>query len=214
MYADKQIVPREGLEDQLAKRKEAVKMLLETLPGEDAEREGLLETPKRVANMYEEIFGGYEMNPADILSKTFDAGKMHDEECDDADIYANGIVIVKDIPFFSHCEHHMVPFVGKVNIAYVAKERVVGLSKLARLVECYARRLQIQERLTNQIADAIIEYLDPAGVMVTIEAEHLCMTMRGVKKPGTKTVTSSVSGCFADNAAARNEALTLMGANK
>ena len=210
MYADKQIVPREGLEDQLAKRKKAIKMLLETLPGEDAEREGLLETPKRVANMYEEIFGGYEMNPADILSKTFDAGKMHDDECDEADIYANGIVIVKDIPFFSHCEHHMVPFVGKVNIAYVAKERVVGLSKLARLVECYARRLQIQERLTNQIADAIIEYLDPAGVMVTVEAEHLCMTMRGVKKPGARTITTTYRGVFKEDLNLRKETLGLI----
>ena len=214
MYADKQIIPRENLETQMAKRTQAIKMLLETIPGENAEREGLLETPKRVANMYEEIFGGYEMDPATILSKTFDAGNTHDDECDPVDVYVNGIVIVKDIPFFSHCEHHMVPFIGKVNIAYVPKDRVVGLSKLARLVECFARRLQIQERLTNEIADAIIENLDPVGVMVTVQAEHLCMTMRGVKKPGAKTVTSSVSGCFADNSAARNEALSLMGVNK
>lgn len=214
MYAEKQIVPREELEKQMVKRKQAIKMLLETIPGEDAAREGLLETPIRVANMYEEIFGGYEMDPAEILSKTFDAGNMHGDECDPVDVYANGIVIVKDIPFFSHCEHHMVPFIGKVNIAYVPKDRVVGLSKLARLVECFARRLQIQERLTNEIADAIIENLDPMGVMVTVQAEHLCMAMRGVKKPGAKTVTSSVSGCFADNPAARNEALTLMGVNK
>ena len=214
MYADKQIIPRENLEAQMAKRTQAIKMLLETIPGENAEREGLLETPKRVANMYEEIFGGYEMDPATILSKTFDAGNTHDDECVPVDVYVNGIVIVKDIPFFSHCEHHMVPFIGKVNIAYVPKDRVVGLSKLARLVECFARRLQIQERLTNEIADAIIENLDPVGVMVTVQAEHLCMTMRGVKKPGAKTVTSSVSGCFADNSAARNEALSLMGVNK
>ena len=189
------------------KREKAVKMLLSTIQ-ENVDREGLVETPYRVAKMYEEIFEGYSQDPEQILSKTFKEDDVVDNTTD------KGMVIVKDIEFFSHCEHHMVPFVGKVNIAYVAKERVVGLSKLARLVECYARRLQIQERLTNQIADAIIEYLDPAGVMVTIEAEHLCMTMRGVKKPGAKTVTSSVSGCFADNAAARNEALTLMGANK
>jgi len=211
MYADKQIVPRAELDEQLSKRKKAVKMILETIPNEDAEREGLLETPKRVALMYEELFGGYEMDPHDILNKTFDAGKLHDEDEDPGSIYANGLVIVKDITFYSQCEHHMAPFFGKAHIAYVAKERVVGLSKMARLVECYARRLQVQERLTNEIADAIKEELEPLGVMVVIQAEHTCMCMRGIKKPGSSTVTSSVSGCFADNVAARNEALTLMG---
>lgn len=211
MYADKYIVPRQGLDEQLSDREIAVKMLLDTIPGENSGREGLKDTPHRVAMMYEEIFGGYEMDPHKILDKTFDAGKMHDEEVDDVDIYANGLVIVKDIPFFSHCEHHMVPFVGKVDIAYVPRERVVGLSKLARLVECFARRLQIQERLTNQIADTIKEVLDPEGVMVIIQAEHLCMTMRGVKKPGAKTITSSVSGVFTANNAARAEVLSLIG---
>lgn len=211
MFKEKEIANRPNLSEQLQDRETAVRMLLGTIPGEDPEREGLKETPHRVAMMYEEIFGGYEMDPKSILGKTFDAGKMHDEECEDADIYANGLVVVKDIPFFSHCEHHMVPFVGKVDIAYVPGKRVVGLSKLARLVECFARRLQIQERLTNQIADAIKEELKPEGVMVIIQAEHLCMTMRGVKKPGAKTVTSSVSGVFTSNDAARSEVLSLIG---
>lgn len=191
-------------------REEAVKSLIMTIPGEDASREGLLETPHRVAKMYDEIFGGYEMDPEAILSKTFDSGKLHDGDDEDTgDVYSNGLVIVKDIPFYSHCEHHMVPFFGKVHIAYIPGERVVGLSKLARLVECYARRLQIQERLTNEIADDIKMYLDPLGVMVVIQAEHLCMTMRGVKKPGAKTITSSLSGVFENNATARAEVLSL-----
>lgn len=211
MYKEKEIANRPNLSEQLQDRETAIRMLLGTIPGENPEREGLKETPHRVAMMYEEIFGGYEMDPKAILAKTFDAGKMHDEVDEDVDIYANGLVIVKDIPFFSHCEHHMVPFVGKVHIAYVPGERVVGLSKLARLVECYARRLQIQERLTNQIADTIKEVLDPEGVMVIVQAEHLCMTMRGVKKPGAKTITSSVSGVFTCNSDARAEVLSLIG---
>ena len=210
MYVEKQIMPREGLEESIERRKHAVFELLSSIPGEDPTREGLEETPKRVALMYEEIFGGYEMDPHQILSKTFDAGIMHDEDCDE-DIYTNGLVIVKDISFYSHCEHHMAPFIGKAYIAYVPGERVVGLSKLARLVECFARRLQIQERLTNQIADTIQEELHPAGVMVVIQAEHLCMAMRGVKKPGTKTVTSSVKGVLATNSTARAEVLSLLG---
>lgn len=210
MFKEKEIANRPNLSEQLQDRETAVKMLLGTIPGEDPEREGLKDTPHRVAMMYEEIFGGYEMDPKAILAKTFDAGKMHDDIDEDVDIYANGLVIVKDIPFFSHCEHHMVPFVGKVHIAYVPGKRVVGLSKLARLVECFARRLQIQERLTNQIADTINEVLNPAGVMVIIQAEHLCMTMRGVKKPGAKTVTSSVSGVFTTNSDARAEVLSLI----
>ena len=211
MFKEKEIAPREGISEQLADRETAIKMLLGSIPGEDPEREGLKETPHRVAMMYEEIFGGYEMFPGDILAKTFDSGKMHEELHDeDIDIYTNGIVIVKDIPFYSHCEHHMVPFFGHVHIAYVPGQRVVGLSKLARLVECYARRLQIQERLTNQIADAIKEILQPSGVMVVVQAEHLCMAMRGVKKPGSNTVTSSVSGVFASNGDARAEVLSLI----
>ena len=215
MYQEKVIAPREGVQEQLTDRETAIAILLKSIPGEDASREGLVETPHRVAMMYEEIFGGYEMDPADILSKTFDSGKMHDELSEeDIDIYTNGIVIVKDIPFYSHCEHHMVPFFGHVHIAYVPGQRVVGLSKLARLVECFARRLQIQERLTNQIADSINEILQPNGVMVIVQAEHLCMAMRGIKKPGSNTVTSSVSGVFASNGDARAEVLSLINIKK
>lgn len=214
MYLDKEIKPREGLNEQMLKRKEAVKMLLESIPGENAEREGLIETPKRVANMYEEIFGGYEMDPHEILSKSFSVDSMHEDEMDEEDrydVYNSGLVIVKDIPFYSHCEHHMVPFFGHVHIAYIPSDKVVGLSKLARLVECYARRLQIQERLTNQIADTIIKEMDPLGVLVVIKAEHLCMAMRGVKKPGANTVTSSVHGVFEEDMAARAEVMNLFG---
>lgn len=191
-------------------REQAVMMLLSSIPNEDPEREGLLETPLRVAKMYDEIFGGYEMDPSAILNKTFAAGE-EDFSCGGEDIYRNGIVAVKDIAFYSHCEHHMVPFIGKVWVAYIPATRVVGLSKIARLVECYARRLQIQERMTTQIADALVNVLSPLGVMVVIEAEHLCMAMRGVKKPGTKTITSAVRGVFADDMAAREECLALLG---
>jgi GTP cyclohydrolase I len=211
MYLEKVVKERPGYEADMTMRREAIKDLLSTIPNEDPDREGLLDTPNRVAKMYEEIFGGYEMDPHEILSKTFDAGKMHDEEDEEtSDIYSNGLVIVKDIPFYSHCEHHMVPFFGHAHVAYIPGERVVGLSKIARLVECYARRLQIQERLTNQIADAIIQELDPIGVMVVIQAEHLCMAMRGVKKPGANTITSSVHGVFTSNSEARSEVLNLL----
>lgn len=183
----------------ITKREQAVKELLRTIPGEDVDREGLLETPNRVARMYEEIFAGYNMDPHLILSKTFKA-EEHKE-----------MVIVKDTDFYSHCEHHMVPFFGQVHIAYIPNGNVVGLSKLARLVECFAKRLQIQERMTTQIADAIVAELDPMGVMVVIQAEHLCMAMRGVKKPGAKTITSAVRGVFAENDnQARREFLSLL----
>lgn len=194
-----------AVEDRMKRRHSAVYQLLQTIPGEDPQREGLLETPDRVARMYEEIFGGYEMRPEEILSKTFQS----DEDVT-GDIYRSGIVAVRDIPFYSHCEHHMVPFIGKAHIAYIPKERVVGLSKLARLVECYARRLQIQERMTTQIADAIDKILQPQGVMVVVQAEHLCMAMRGVKKPGTQTVTSVVRGVFV-KPEAREEAMSIFG---
>lgn len=163
----------------------AVELLLESI-GEDISREGLLDTPDRVARMYEEIFAGYDLNPEEILSTTFD--ESHQE-----------LVLVKDIPFYSHCEHHMVPFFGKAHIAYIPQGKVVGISKLARLVECYAKRVQIQERMTSTIADDIDQYLTPRGVAVIIEAEHLCMGMRGIKKPGAKTVTSAMRGVFKDD---------------
>ena len=196
----------------MAQRKDAVKMLLDSIPGEDSKREGLVETPDRVARMYDEIFGGYEMNPLEVLNKTFTVDKA--EQVRAGDIYQNGIVVVKDISFYSHCEHHMVPFIGKAWVAYIPTDKVVGLSKIARVVEGFARRLQIQERMTTQIADALEEALQPQGVMVVIEAEHLCMAMRGVKKPGTNTVTSSVRGVFAENDAARAECLNLFGLQK
>lgn len=177
--------------------------LLKTFPAE-ALSEGTEETPQRVSKMWDELLAGYSQDPESILNKTFEA--PHAEE----DGGTNGIVIVKDIPFYSCCEHHLVPFFGKASIAYLPRNRVVGLSKFARLVECYARRLQVQERLTGQIMEDIIKYLDPLGAMVIIEAEHMCMTMRGIQKPGSKTVTSRVHGTFKESASARAEVLELL----
>jgi GTP cyclohydrolase I len=173
----------------------AVAELLSAI-GEDPARDGLVGTPRRVAAMYEELFSGLHDDPARHLEVTFAAD--HDE-----------MVMVRDIPFASLCEHHLVPFLGKAHVAYIPAEdgRITGLSKLARLVDGYARRLQVQERMTTQIADAIAEVLRPRGVLVVIEAEHLCMSMRGVKKPGTVTVTSSVRGLFRSDVATRAEAM-------
>jgi GTP cyclohydrolase IA len=164
--------------------------------GEDVGRDGLVNTPRRVASMYEELFSGLHDDPARHLEVTFAA--EHDE-----------MVMVRDIPFASLCEHHLVPFLGKAHVAYIPAEdgRITGLSKLARLVDGYARRLQVQERMTTEIADAIDKVLAPRGVLVVIEAEHLCMSMRGVKKPGTVTVTSSVRGLFRSDVATRAEAM-------
>lgn len=199
------------MESMFDKRQEAVKEILANIDGEDVAREGLLETPKRVAKMHEELFGGYKMDPKEILGKRFDVDITYDEDAPVmTNIYNNGLVIVKDIQFFSQCEHHMVPFYGKAHIAYIPKDEVVGLSKLARLTECYARRLQVQERMTNQIKTAIEENLQPLGVMVVIEAEHMCMVMRGIKKIGTKTITSSMSGVFTENDALRAETMSLL----
>lgn len=167
------------------KIEEAVRLLLEGI-GEDVNREGLLDTPNRIARMYVEICRGMEEEPAEHLSKTFAVEK-------------NEIVLEKNITFYSTCEHHLMPFYGRVHIAYLPDGRVVGLSKLARTVEVYARRLQIQEKMTTQIAEAVMEYLQPQGVMVMVEAEHMCMTMRGVSKPGSKTVTTAARGCFAED---------------
>jgi GTP cyclohydrolase I len=175
--------------------KVAVAELLSAI-GEDPGRDGLVATPARVAAMYEELFSGLHDDPARHLEVTFAA--EHDE-----------MVMVRDIPFASLCEHHLVPFLGKAHVAYIPAEdgRITGLSKLARLVDGYARRLQVQERMTTQIADAIAGVLSPRGVLVVIEAEHLCMSMRGVKKPGTVTVTSSVRGLFRSDVATRAEAM-------
>lgn len=167
--------------------------------GEDPDRDGLLETPERVARFYAEICSGLLENPSDHLDKTFEVD--HDE-----------IIIVRDIPFFSICEHHLVPFFGKAHVAYLPEEggRIAGLSKLARLVDGFSKRPQVQERLTGQIANAIEEKLRPRGAAVVIEAEHLCMSMRGVKKPGTSTVTSSMRGIFRNNPSSREEVLQLI----
>ena len=160
----------------------AVRLLLEGI-GEDPAREGLVETPDRVARMWGELTGGMDADAAEHLSRTFACA-------------SNDLVIERDITFYSMCEHHMLPFYGKATIGYVPNGRVAGLSKLARTVEVYARRLQLQEQLTAQIADAIMEHLAPRGAIVLIEAEHMCMTMRGVQKPGTQTVTLARRGCF------------------
>ncbi len=173
------------------KIEEAVKLLLEAI-GEDSSREGLKETPARIARMYEEIFGGMEEDPELPLSKTFTAEQ-------------NEMIVEKNIVFYSTCEHHMMPFFGKAHVAYIPNGRVVGLSKLARSIEIFAQRLQLQERMTAQIADAIMEYLSPCGVIVMVEAEHLCMTMRGVKKPGSQTMTVVSRGIFQEDSRLRDE---------
>ena len=160
----------------------AVRLLLEGI-GEDIHREGLVETPARIARMYEEIYGGMDEDAAVHLSKTFQ-------------VDSHEMVLEKEITFYSTCEHHLMPFYGKAHVAYIPDGRVLGLSKLARTVETFARRLQIQEQLTVQIADALMEHLAPKGVMVMIEAEHMCMTMRGIKKPGSRTVSIASRGVF------------------
>lgn len=172
------------------KAEQAVRLLLEAI-GEDVNREGLLETPARVARMYEEIFGGYDDDASVHLAKTFE-------------VQSNEMVLEKDITFYSMCEHHLMPFYGKAHVAYIPNGRVVGLSKLARCVEVFAKRPQIQEQLTVQIADALMKELDAKGAMVLIEAEHMCMTMRGIKKPGSKTVTAAKRGIFENNEALEN----------
>lgn len=167
-----------------------VRLILEGI-GEDTKREGLIETPQRIARMYEELAGGMEEEVGEHFSKRFQVETAE-------------LVLEKDIVFYSMCEHHMLPFYGKAHIAYIPNGEVVGLSKIARVVEVYAKRLQIQEQLTTQIADAFMEHLAPQGVMVMIEAEHLCMTMRGIKKPGTQTVTMATRGIFKENAELKN----------
>ena len=167
------------------KIKESVRLMLEGI-GEDPSREGLLDTPDRIARMCEEIFGGLEGKPEDVLSKTFAAS-------------GSEMVVEKDIPFYSMCEHHFLPFWGKAYVGYIPKGRVAGLSKIARTVDIYARRPQIQEQMTGQIADALMENLDCEGAIVVIKAEHMCMSMRGVKKGGTQTVTVARRGVFEES---------------
>ncbi|MFD6227159.1 GTP cyclohydrolase I FolE [Streptomyces sp. NPDC060232] len=180
------------------KRAEAAIRELLIAVGEDPDREGLLETPARVARAYREIFAGLYQKPEEVLTTTFDLG--HDE-----------MVLVKDIEVMSSCEHHLVPFHGVAHVGYIPSTdgKITGLSKLARLVDVFARRPQVQERLTTQIADSLMEILDPRGVIVVIECEHMCMTMRGVRKPGAKTITSAVRGQLRDPAT-RNEAMSLI----
>ena len=178
------------------KVKEAVRLLLEGI-GENPDREGLIETPDRIARMYTEIFAGIEQDAGEHLQKTFS-------------VESSDLVLVKDITFQSMCEHHMMPFFGKAHVAYIPEGKVTGLSKIARTVEVYARRLQIQERMTGQIADAMMEHLAPKGVMVVLEAEHFCMTMRGIKKPGSTTMTIAARGVFQENTALQDRVLEML----
>lgn len=186
-----------GAEVDLARLESAVREILLAV-GENPDREGLVETPARVARAYAEIFAGLRQNPEDVLVKTFDVD--HEE-----------LILVRDIEVYSTCEHHLVPFHGVAHVGYIPSTsgRVTGLSKLARLVDVFAKRPQVQERLTTQIADALVEHLDPQGVIVVIEAEHLCMSMRGIRKPGARTITSAVRGQLR-NPATRAEAMSLV----
>lgn len=178
------------------KIRQAVRLLLEGI-GEDISREGLIDTPDRIARMYTEIFSGMEEDAGEHLSRAFHADNSE-------------MVIEKDITFHSVCEHHMLPFFGKVHIAYIPNGKVVGLSKLARTVEVFARRLQLQEQLTGQIADALMRNMKPKGVLVMVEAEHMCMTMRGIKKPGSKTVTSAARGLYRSDKEVRQEIISMI----
>ena len=182
----------------LARVERAVREILIAI-GEDPARDGIKDTPSRVARAYAEQFAGLRQRPEDVLTTVFDAD--HDE-----------MVLVRDIEMFSTCEHHLVPFFGYAHIGYIPNEQgqITGLSKLARLVDVYAKRPQVQERMTSQVADSLVNVLEPRGVIVVVEAEHLCMAMRGVRKPGAKTVTSAVRGCFRSSDATRAEAMSLL----
>ncbi|WNQ12110.1 GTP cyclohydrolase I FolE [Paenibacillus aurantius] len=194
------MLSREVRNDRVAENREEIEGHVREilrLIGEDPAREGLRDTPARVTRMYEEIFGGYDKDYAEILGVTFD--EQHEE-----------LVIVKDIVYYSQCEHHMAPFFGKIHIGYIPSGKIAGLSKFARLVDVVTRRLQVQERITSEIANIMEEVLQPHGVMVVVEGEHLCMCARGVKKYGSKTITSGVRGSFRKDAALRSEFLSLI----
>jgi GTP cyclohydrolase I len=178
---------------------QAIRTLLQWA-GDNPDREGLKDTPARVARAFEEWFAGYQSDPEEVLRRTFEEVEGYDE-----------MVILKDIPFESHCEHHLAPIIGRVHVAYLPRNRVVGISKLARVVEAYAKRLQIQEKMTAQIANTINDVLDPLGVAVVIEGEHQCMTTRGVHKHGVSMVTSRMLGAFRDDAITRREFLSIIG---
>ncbi len=182
------------------KIKEGVKLILEGI-GEKTSRDGIKDTPKRVADMYEEIFAGLQESEKDLLKPI--KGETHDE-----------MILIKDIPFYSVCEHHLLPFIGKAHIAYVPAGNIVGLSDLAKALEHFAKRPQVQERLTTQLADFIMKKIKPKGTMVIIDADHLCMSMRGIKKPGSRTVTSAVRGIFRTKSSTREEMLQLIKGNK
>ena len=196
MYSNRKYPPERECKMDKEKIKQAVTLFLEGI-GEDTDREGLKETPERIGRMYEEICGGMDQDAGEHLSKVFSVDN-------------NEMVLEKDITFYSMCEHHLMPFYGKAHVAYIPDGKVVGLSKLARTVDVYARRLQIQERMTAQIADDIMKYLAPQGVMVMLEAEHMCMTMRGIKKPGSQTVTMVTRGVFAENKELQDRFLQLV----
>jgi GTP cyclohydrolase I len=182
-----------------AEAEQAVRTLLEWA-GDDPAREGLRGTPGRVVRAYEEFFGGYEIDPVELLQRTFEEVEGYDE-----------MVVLRDIRFESHCEHHIAPIIGKAHVAYLPRNRVIGISKLARLVEVYAKRLQIQEKMTAQIANTLDEVLNPKGVAVVIEAAHQCMTTRGIHKPGVTMMTSRMLGAFRDDASTRREFLAMIG---
>jgi GTP cyclohydrolase I len=192
---DKETEDPEGIDKDVIRR--AVHDIIVAV-GEDPNRESLLDTPRRVADMYAEVFAGLRQDPADVLRVGFEEG--HQE-----------LVLVKDIPFYSMCEHHFLPFHGTAHVGYIPNGRVVGLSKLARALEILARRPQLQERLTSQLADAIMTTLEPSGVAVVVQAQHLCMTMRGIRKPGSLTVTSAMRGVFRRQPATRAEFMALLG---
>jgi GTP cyclohydrolase I len=194
--ADPKDYRNERVGENRAQIEEHVRSILRLI-GEDVDREGLLDTPARVTRMYEEIFAGYAINPRDVLGVSFD--EQHEE-----------LVIVKDIVYYSQCEHHMAPFYGQIHIGYIPSGKIAGLSKFARLVEAVSRRLQVQERITSEIANILEEVLKPHGAMVVVEGEHLCMCARGVKKPGSKTITSAVRGVFRTDAALRSEFMSLI----
>ena len=199
VVADRKLRPRRKRPTR-AKAEAAVRTLIEWT-GDDPDREGLLDTPARVVRAYEEFYAGYADDPVAILERTFEETAGYDE-----------IVMLRDIRLESHCEHHMVPIIGRAHVAYLPQGRVVGISKLARLVDIYAKRLQIQEVLTAQIADTINKVLEPKGVAVIVEAAHQCMTTRGIKKPGAVTITSRMLGCFRTDPATRSEFLAMLSA--
>ena len=194
----KELQPATTLRPSRAEAEDAVRTLIRWA-GDDPDREGLIGTPDRVVRSYEEFFAGYELDPVEILHRTFEETEGYDE-----------MVVLRDIRLESHCEHHMVPIIGKVHVAYLPDRRVVGISKLARVVEVFAKRLQIQEKLTSQIANAINDVLQPKGVAVVIEAAHQCMTTRGVHKPGVTMITSRMLGAFRDSPATRREFMALI----